>query len=101
MLKLSVQIPGEKRTFTTFNLEPFTYYSIVLTSENIHGLSLPSYKLKVLTLSTKEAENQGEDKRKQPVRTPNLPDVKQCCIDGKVSHERSGEVIKIFNPSSP
>jgi len=57
---------------------------------------LPSYKLKVLTLSTKEAENQGEDKRKKPARTPSLPDVKQCCIDGKVTHDRLEAVFDIL-----
>jgi hypothetical protein len=65
---------------------------VVMTSENANGQSLPSYKLKVLTLSTKEAEKQkqnpDEEKKNKSPRVPSLPDIKECCINGKVSHQR-------------
>jgi hypothetical protein len=70
-----------------------------MNSENVHGQSLPSYKLKVLTLTTKEAEakkqNPSEKKNGKNVRVPTLPDIKECCINGNVAHQRYG-LIPIF-----
>lgn len=59
-----------------------TWYEVSVVSENLHGTSLPSYNLRVLTHA--RAAN------KTAVVHPVLPDVVGCCSDKGVKHYRWG-----------
>lgn len=58
----SIEVPSSSTTATINDLEPFTMYSITVMSENEHGSSLPSMRIRTLTL---------ENNSVGPKRTPN------------------------------
>ena len=79
---------GNLRNYTLKGLRPFGLYNVTMVSENSLGYSLPSYTLRVLTLSNTEAKNRAKklSKLPGPPKVPDLPDTKQCCRDKNVTH---------------
>ena len=61
-----------------------------MESVNNLGKSLPSYTLKVLTLSKTEAKAKKDNPEELPgpPKVPQIPDTKQCCKNKNVTHSR-------------
>lgn len=53
----SIRVPAGVNTTTVNDLEPFTMYSITVMSENEHGSSLPSMRIRTLTLENNAGPN--------------------------------------------
>ena len=84
-----LQVNGTLRDYVIDDLKPFSLYNVTITSENSLGRSLPTYVLKVLTLSDTEAKEKlkaGADQLSGPPTVPDIPDTKQCCRDNNVTH---------------
>lgn len=77
---ISVTVPSEMNNTIINNLQPFTMYSVVVTAENEFGSSLPSTRVRALTL-----ENAITNTNSIAV-IPKLPDVRECCISHGVTH---------------
>lgn len=75
-----IKVPGEMTHVKIDNLQPFTMYEISVTAFNIHGRSLPSNRVRSLTLAP------GIEKP-EPKSVPNIPDIKACCISKGVNTE--------------
>lgn len=54
------------------NLQPFTMYEISVRAFNIHGRSLPSVKVRTLTLAPGIS-------RPKPNASVAIPDIQTCC----------------------
>lgn len=78
---ISVTIPSEMNYTTINNLQPFTMYTIFVTAENEFGSSLPSTRVRALTL-----ENGMANGGNSIAVIPKLPDVKGCCISKGITH---------------
>ena len=82
------KVQGSLRKFTFENLTPFGLYNITMESVNKLGKSLPSYTLRILTLSKSEASKLNPKVLPGPPKVPVLPDTKQCCRNKNVTHAR-------------
>ena len=82
------QAEGKLRKYALKNLRPFGLYNVTMVSENSLGQSLPSYTLRVLTLSLSEAKLRAKQSQKLPgpPKVPEIPDTKQCCRNKNVTH---------------
>ncbi|KAL7051028.1 hypothetical protein ACKWTF_004301 [Chironomus riparius] len=78
---ISVTVPAELNTTTINNLQPFTMYSVFVTSENEYGSSLPSTRKRALTLKN-DMVNGGNS----IAVIPKLPDVRGCCMSQGITH---------------
>lgn len=85
----SVKVDGNQTTFHLRNLKPVTMYEVTVTSENMHGSSLPTYALRTLTLGSDPtfdlptpANITSNDS------LPGIPDVRGCCVKRGVKQER-------------
>lgn len=78
---ISVTVPAELNTTTINNLQPFTMYSVFVTSENEYGSSLPSSRKRALTLKN-DMINGGNS----IAVIPKLPDVRGCCMSQGITH---------------
>lgn len=61
----SILVPAGVNSTTVNDLEPYTMYSITVMSENEHGSSLPSMRIRTLTLENNYSSN-------GPKRTPSV-----------------------------
>ncbi|XP_055693632.1 Ig-like and fibronectin type-III domain-containing protein 1 [Lutzomyia longipalpis] len=77
---LSVTVPGDLDSTVVNDLKPFTMYSIVVTANNDYGSSLPSFRIRTLTLES------GVAKQKNVAEVPMLPDVRGCCENAGMTH---------------
>ncbi|XP_050727678.1 Ig-like and fibronectin type-III domain-containing protein 1 isoform X2 [Eriocheir sinensis] len=78
--RLQVRVVSTQSQVVLNNLSPMTWYEVSVVSVNVHGTSLPSYTLRVLT------HPRGHNKT--AVVHPELPDVVGCCSDKGVKHIR-------------
>lgn len=78
---ISVSVPNEMNTTTINNLQPFTMYSVIVTAENKYGSSLPSTRIRALTL-----ENDVPSSGSSIAVIPKLPDVRGCCMSHGITH---------------
>lgn len=76
----AAQVHGDLTTVLLDQLQPFTMYEISVTAFNIHGRSLPSNRVRTLTLAPGII-------RPEPKEPPKLPDIKSCCITKGVNTE--------------
>ncbi|XP_072944512.1 Ig-like and fibronectin type-III domain-containing protein 2 [Epargyreus clarus] len=88
---MTYRVPAIKTFLVLNDLLPFTMYEITVTSYNIHGSSLPSYAFRSLTLTP------GKMKPTKVEAAPQLPDVRECCVAGGVTH--FGCVDKLCDPT--
>lgn len=51
-IAISVTVPGDQRSTIINDLKPYTMYSITVTAHNEHGSSLPSFRIRALTLDS-------------------------------------------------
>lgn len=77
---VSVKVPKNLDSTVISDLQPFTMYSIIVTAYNEHGSSLPSYRIRALTLDN------GINKQTSVATVPKLPDVKECCQRNGMTH---------------
>ena len=84
------KVKGNLRQFTIDKLTPFGLYNITMNSMNNLGESLPSYTLRILTLSKTEAKEKQQNPAELPgpPKVPSIPDTKQCCRNKNVTHAR-------------
>ena len=84
------KVKGNLRQFKIRGLTSFGLYNITMESTNNLGKSLPSYTLRILTLSKTEAKEKlkNPEELPGPPKVPTLPDTKQCCRDKNVTHAR-------------
>ena len=84
------KVDGNLRVFTIDKLLPFSLYNVTMESINTLGKSLPTYTLRVLTLSKTEAKLKAAnpDPLPLPPKVPELPDTKACCRKNNVTHAR-------------
>ena len=84
------KVDGNLRVFTIDKLLPFSLYNVTMESVNTVGKSLPTYTLRVLTLSKTEAKKKATnpDPLPLPPKVPELPDTKACCRKNNVTHAR-------------
>jgi hypothetical protein len=84
------KVKGNLREFKIRGLTSFGLYNITMESTNNLGKSLPSYTLRILTLSKTEAKEKlkNPEELPGPPQVPTLPDTKQCCRDKNVTHAR-------------
>jgi hypothetical protein len=75
-----LQVHGDLTSVMITQLEPFTMYEIAVTAFNIHGRSLPSEKVRTLTLAPGVI-------RPNSTSPPELPDIKTCCIENGVNSD--------------
>ncbi|XP_037904934.1 Ig-like and fibronectin type-III domain-containing protein 1 isoform X1 [Hermetia illucens] len=77
---MSVTVPADQRSTIINELKPFTMYSITVTAINDHGTSLPSFRVRALTLDS------GIGKQTSVAVVPVLPDIRGCCESKGMSH---------------
>uniref|UniRef100_A0A6B2EFR4 Putative receptor mediating netrin-dependent axon guidance n=1 Tax=Phlebotomus kandelakii TaxID=1109342 RepID=A0A6B2EFR4_9DIPT len=77
---VSVSVPGDLSNTVINDLKPFTMYSIMVTANNDYGSSLPSFRIRALTLES------GVAKQKNVAEVPMLPDVRGCCENAGMTH---------------
>ena len=76
------------------DLLPFSLYNVTMESVNQLGKSLPTYTLRILTLSKTEAKHieylaaNSKSTIPGPPKVPELPDTKACCRRNNVTHSR-------------
>ncbi|XP_063860088.1 Ig-like and fibronectin type-III domain-containing protein 2 isoform X4 [Scylla paramamosain] len=78
--RVTVKVAATQTEAVVNSLTPMTWYEVSVVSENMHGTSLPSYNLRVLT--------HARQANKTAVVHPELPDVVGCCSDKGVKHYR-------------
>ncbi|CAH0563601.1 unnamed protein product [Brassicogethes aeneus] len=88
---ISVKVPIGQNSTVLNNLMPFTMYEVTVTALNRHGSSLPSYKVRSLTLTP------GKMKQTNVAPAPQLPDIKACCANKGIGHKTC--VNKLCDPS--
>ncbi|ODM96583.1 Ig-like and fibronectin type-III domain-containing protein C25G4.10 [Orchesella cincta] len=84
-----IKVHDDKTTLLLEHLQPFTMYEISVSAFNIHGRSLPSNRVRALTLAPGVI-------RPEPKTAPKLPDIKSCCITKGVNTESC--VSKLCDP---
>lgn len=62
----SIKVPSSVKNTTVNDLEPFTMYAITVMSENEHGSSLPSMRIRTLTM-----ENNSVGPKRTPFNNTN------------------------------
>lgn len=77
---ISVSVSSDLDTAVINDLKPFTMYSISVTAFNDYGSSLPSYRVRALTLES------GIGKQTSVAEVPVLPDVRGCCVSHGMTH---------------
>lgn len=77
---ISVMVSSNLNTAVINDLKPFTMYSITVTAYNDQGSSLPSYRVRALTLES------GVGKQTSVAEVPVLPDVRGCCLQKGMTH---------------
>ncbi|GAB0093957.1 Fibronectin type-III domain-containing protein [Sergentomyia squamirostris] len=77
---VSVKVPGDLHETMINDLKPFTMYSIVVQAYNDYGSSLPSFRIRALTLES------GVAKQTNVAEVPQLPDVRGCCESAGMTH---------------
>lgn len=77
---VQVNVAGNQN-FTILNdLTPFTMYEVTVTSINPHGTSLPTSRVRSLTLTLGNIKpTVGE--------SPKLPDIRACCANKGIGHK--------------
>lgn len=65
----SITVPGSVNKTTVTDLEPYSMYSITVMSQNEHGSSLPSLRVRTLTLEN----NSGPSRLPSNSSTPEIP----------------------------
>ncbi|XP_062560024.1 Ig-like and fibronectin type-III domain-containing protein 1 [Armigeres subalbatus] len=78
---ISIQVSADQSSAIVSNLEPFTMYTVTVSAHNDAGSSLPSIRIRALTL-----ENGVVNKETSVAVVPILPDVRGCCVKNGVSH---------------
>ncbi|XP_021707105.1 Ig-like and fibronectin type-III domain-containing protein 1 [Aedes aegypti] len=78
---ISIQVSADQSSAIVSNLEPFTMYTVTVSAHNNFGSSLPSIRIRALTL-----ENGVVNKETSVAVVPVLPDVRGCCMKNGVSH---------------
>lgn len=73
-------------------LDPSVMYEISVTSHNIYGESLESMKVRTLTSLVQVGSKNGTG-------APDLPDVKECCRQKGIYHNRYGISRKYLDSS--
>ncbi|XP_017783380.1 PREDICTED: Ig-like and fibronectin type-III domain-containing protein 2 isoform X2 [Nicrophorus vespilloides] len=86
-----VNVPSTQNETVLNDLSPFTMYEVTVSALNIHGSSLPSYRVRSLTLTP------GKIKPTMAGTSPKLPDVKGCCMKKGIGHRTC--VDKLCDPS--
>lgn len=66
----SIEVPSSSTNATINDLEPYTMYSITVMSENEHGSSLPSMRIRTLTL---ENDSVGPKRTTSNSSSPSIP----------------------------
>uniref|UniRef100_A0A131YT19 Neural cell adhesion molecule l1 n=1 Tax=Rhipicephalus appendiculatus TaxID=34631 RepID=A0A131YT19_RHIAP len=85
----SIKVDGNQTTFNLRNLKPVTMYEVTVTSENMHGTSLPTYAVRTLTLGAEPSFDLPTPENITSNETlPSIPDVRGCCIKRGVKQER-------------
>ncbi|KAH8032935.1 hypothetical protein HPB51_003889 [Rhipicephalus microplus] len=85
----SIKVDGNQTTFNLRNLKPVTMYEVTVTSENMHGTSLPTYAVRTLTLGAQPSFDLPTPENITSNETlPSIPDVRGCCIKRGVKQER-------------
>ncbi|CAG7831790.1 unnamed protein product, partial [Allacma fusca] len=69
---MQIKVHGDLTNTVISKLQPFTMYEISVMAFNIHGRSLPSVKIRTLTLAPGLT-------RPKPGPAPTIPDIKSCC----------------------
>ncbi|XP_052873386.1 Ig-like and fibronectin type-III domain-containing protein 1 [Anopheles cruzii] len=76
-----LQLPANQTTAILSDLSPFTMYTVTVTAVNEHGSSLPSTRIRALTLESGVASKQTS-----VAVVPVLPDVRGCCVKKGITH---------------
>lgn len=80
-VQVNVKVSDNQSNYVVIKeLVPFTMYEVTLVAKNKHGSSLPSNTVRALTLSP------GKRRSDTPKKVPDLPDIKQCCMDSGIQH---------------
>uniref|UniRef100_T1HB70 Uncharacterized protein n=1 Tax=Rhodnius prolixus TaxID=13249 RepID=T1HB70_RHOPR len=82
-VQVNVKVSDNQSNYVVIKeLVPFTMYEVTLVAKNKHGTSLPSYPIRSLTMVA------GQMKTQTPKKVPKLPNVKQCCLEKGIKHEK-------------
>ena len=73
-------VSASKAELVVAGLEKFSLYEVQMWAVNSAGRSLPTYSVRVVT------HLEGEEAGPGPVETPDIPDIRQCCVNKNVSH---------------
>lgn len=73
------KVDSNVTTLTVDNLKPYSMYEVEVIALNIHGTSLPSYRVRTLTLIP-TADEEKEKKENGNSTVLEIPDVRACCI---------------------
>ncbi|XP_021960351.1 Ig-like and fibronectin type-III domain-containing protein 1 [Folsomia candida] len=84
-----IKVHGDLTNVLITQLQPFTMYEISVIAFNIHGRSLPSNRVRTLTLAPGIV-------RPNSTTPPTLPDIQTCCIQSGVNSETC--VAKLCDP---
>ncbi|XP_075547346.1 Ig-like and fibronectin type-III domain-containing protein 2 [Dermacentor variabilis] len=85
----SIKVDGNQTMFNLRNLKPVTMYEVTVTSENMHGTSLPTYAVRTLTLGAEPSFDLPTPENITTNETlPSIPDVRGCCVKRGVKQER-------------
>ncbi|XP_049544577.1 Ig-like and fibronectin type-III domain-containing protein 1 [Anopheles darlingi] len=76
-----LQVPASQKSAVLSDLSPFTMYTVTVTAINDHGSSLPSTRIRALTL-----EGGAATKQTSVAVVPVLPDVRGCCMKKGITH---------------
>ncbi|KAK9885475.1 hypothetical protein WA026_010967 [Henosepilachna vigintioctopunctata] len=88
---IHLDVKASQKSIVINDLVPFTMYEITVTSVNKHGVSLPSYAVRTLTLTPRKVQ------QKEVGEAPDLPDIKACCRNKGVSHQTC--INKLCDPA--
>lgn len=88
---IHVAVPASQKGTVISDLTPFTMYEVSVYAANTHGTSLPSYRVRSLTLTP------GKIKPTIAGEAPKLPDITGCCTQKGVNHKTC--VHKLCDPS--
>uniref|UniRef100_A0A1S4H6G5 Receptor mediating netrin-dependent axon guidance n=1 Tax=Anopheles gambiae TaxID=7165 RepID=A0A1S4H6G5_ANOGA len=78
---VTLQVSADQTTAVLSNLAPFTMYTVTVSAHNDHGSSLPSMRIRALTL-----EGGVVSKQTSVAVVPVLPDVRGCCMKKGITH---------------
>ncbi|XP_058124562.1 Ig-like and fibronectin type-III domain-containing protein 1 [Anopheles ziemanni] len=79
---VTLQVSADQTTAVLSNLMPFTMYTVTVSAHNDHGSSLPSMRIRALTL-----ESGVVSKQTSVAVVPVLPDVRGCCVKKGITHK--------------